>query len=70
MILLNGFRWLGISILVALSMASANAAYPEKPIRLIVPFPAGGPSDSVARAIHQVNDVSEVSVRQAGIQPE
>ena len=30
-----------------------RAEYPEKPIRLIVPFPAGGPSDVLARAIAQ-----------------
>jgi tripartite-type tricarboxylate transporter receptor subunit TctC len=30
---------------------SASAAYPEKPLRIIVPFSAGGPSDSAARTI-------------------
>lgn len=29
----------------------AFAAYPEKPLRIIVPFSAGGPSDSAARVI-------------------
>jgi len=31
----------------------ARAAYPDKPIRVIVPFPPGGPSDVLARVIGQ-----------------
>jgi tripartite-type tricarboxylate transporter receptor subunit TctC len=33
--------------------AAAQAAYPTKPVRLIVPTPAGGPSDAAARIIGQ-----------------
>jgi tripartite-type tricarboxylate transporter receptor subunit TctC len=33
------------------SACSANAEYPERPIRLIVPFPAGGTVDLVARLV-------------------
>ena len=39
------------SILLALAPALAAAAYPEKPITLIVAYPPGGGTDVVARAI-------------------
>lgn len=49
-------RPLGTTLLAA-AMASGGAAtaatYPAKPIRLIVPFPAGGPTDAMARLIGQ-----------------
>lgn len=31
-------------------LASAQSAWPQRPVRLIVPFSAGGPSDALARA--------------------
>jgi tripartite-type tricarboxylate transporter receptor subunit TctC len=38
------------SLLVSVN---AGAAYPEKPLRLIVPFPAGGSLDTVGRVVSQ-----------------
>lgn len=34
-------------------LAPAQAAYPDHPIRLIVPFPAGGPTDAMARIVSE-----------------
>ena len=46
------FASLCLAALLA-AAAMAGAAYPEKPIRILVPFPAGGASDAAARAVGQ-----------------
>jgi tripartite-type tricarboxylate transporter receptor subunit TctC len=49
------FIRLGIAACLALSVAAtaapASAAYPDKPIRMIVGYPAGGANDIVARTV-------------------
>lgn len=50
------YRRLALGLLVSLPFASAfgqGDAWPAKPIRTIVPFPAGGGTDIVARAVTQ-----------------
>jgi tripartite-type tricarboxylate transporter receptor subunit TctC len=42
----------GLSVLLGPAMAAAQD-FPNKPIRLIVPFPAGGPNDLIARVVGQ-----------------
>ena len=44
---------LSAALSVAISGTPAAAQYPSKPIRLVVPTPAGGPSDVAARALGQ-----------------
>ena len=39
------------TLVASLLAAAAPAQYPSKPIRLIVPWPAGGTVDGVARVI-------------------
>jgi tripartite-type tricarboxylate transporter receptor subunit TctC len=49
-------RWFGpLCCLAALALPGLAAAqdYPHKPIRLIVPFPPGGPNDVIARVVGQ-----------------
>jgi len=43
-------RWLLLALIAAAQIAAAQG-YPTKPVRLLVPYPAGGPVDAVARIL-------------------
>src|SRR5690242_8499302 len=48
------FRALACALLVVMSTVATRAEdYPSRPVRLIVPFGAGGPADVYARVIGQ-----------------
>ena len=47
------FRHLAAAWLLAGLAAAAHAAYPDKPIRLVIGFPAGGPLDQHARLLSE-----------------
>ena len=48
-------RWLSLGVAVCLSWAAGAQAqaWPERPVRVIVPFPASGATDLVARVVTQ-----------------
>ncbi len=47
-----GTLFTGLSLLLSPALAAAQD-FPTKPIKLIVPFPAGGPNDIIARVVGQ-----------------
>jgi tripartite-type tricarboxylate transporter receptor subunit TctC len=44
-------RWWLSATLIAVASTAAAQDYPVKPVRLIVPYPAGGPVDAIARIL-------------------
>ena len=49
----NAFSLVSLAVSLALGSGAAAAQYPAKPVRLVVRFAAGGPSDASARIIGQ-----------------
>ena len=45
-------RWLLLMLVAAVQIAAAQS-YPTKPVRLLVPYPPGGPVDNVGRILAQ-----------------
>ena len=48
----SAWRWLPITFAISCATAFAQA-YPNRPVRIVVPFPAGGGADSTARILGQ-----------------
>ena len=49
----NFVRWLAGALLVSTAVAVPAQDYPARPVKIIVPFAAGGPADIYARFIGQ-----------------
>ena len=56
------FALIGLALALAPGSAASAQEWPDRPVTMIVPFPAGGPADIIARAV--ANALSE-SPRQA-----
>ena len=46
-------RILAVSVVLSHSAAIHSAQYPERPVRFVIPFPVGGPTDAAGRVIGQ-----------------
>ena len=46
-------RVLVLALVLLLPLAAGAETWPAKPIRIVVPFPAGGPTDTLSRFLGQ-----------------
>jgi len=51
--MLRALVLVAVSVLATGSPVHAQDTYPSKPVRIIVPFPPGGPADLIARVMAQ-----------------
>jgi len=66
------FHWFARALAIGLVAVAgvAHAAWPDRPIKLVIPFPPGGPTDTLGRQLGQALsgalDVSVVVENKAG----
>ena len=47
----NVLRWALLSLLIVACPAWAQSPWPQKPVRIVVPFPGGGSADALCRIV-------------------